>query len=101
MSVKEPRVVVTGLGMVSPGGLSASESWEAVLKGTNGVGPITLFDPAGQETTFAAEVKNFDPGRYMDRKEIRRSDRFVQFAMASSMEAVEHAKLSINGHNAE
>jgi 3-oxoacyl-[acyl-carrier-protein] synthase II len=101
MSVNVHRVVVTGLGMVSPVGLSASETWEAVLKGTNGVGPISLFDPAGQETTFAAEVKDFDPGRYMDRKEIRRNDRFVQFAMASSMEAVEHAKLSINGHNAE
>jgi 3-oxoacyl-[acyl-carrier-protein] synthase II len=99
--MREHRVVVTGLGMVSPVGLSASATWEAVLKGTNGIGPITLFDPTGHETTFAAEVKDFDPGHYMDRKEVRRNDRFVQFAMASSMEAVEHARLSINGHNAE
>jgi 3-oxoacyl-[acyl-carrier-protein] synthase II len=97
----EHRVVVTGLGMVSPVGLSTTETWESILKGTNGIGPITLFDPAGQETTFAAEVKNFDPGRYMDRKEVRRNDRFVHFAMASSHEAVEQAGLSINGHNAE
>jgi 3-oxoacyl-[acyl-carrier-protein] synthase II len=99
--VKEHRVVVTGLGAVSPIGLSASETWEAAVKGTNGIAPIALFDPNGHEVTFAGEVKNFDPARYMDRKEVRRNDRFVQFAMASSREAVEHARLSINGANAE
>ncbi|MGH2601644.1 MAG: beta-ketoacyl-ACP synthase II, partial [Dehalococcoidia bacterium] len=99
--MKEHRVVVTGLGVISPIGLSASETWEAAVKGTNGIAPITLFDPTGHEVTFAGEVKGFDPARYMDRKEVRRNDRFVQFAMASSREAVEHAKLAINGANAE
>jgi beta-ketoacyl-acyl-carrier-protein synthase II len=99
MTVSEHRVVVTGMGMVSPVGLSAPETWEAIVKGTNGIAPITLFDPDGQEVTFAAEVKGFDPARYMDRKEVRRNDRFVQFAVASSLEAVEHAGLHINGAN--
>jgi 3-oxoacyl-[acyl-carrier-protein] synthase II len=99
--VNEHRVVVTGMGMVSPVGLSTSETWEAIVKGTNGIGPITLFDPQGHETTFAAEVKGFDPGRYMDRKEIRRNDRFVHFALASAMEAVEHAGLQITNGIAE
>ena len=98
--MKEHRVVVTGMGMVSPVGLSAPETWEAIAKGTNGIGPITLFDPTGHETTIAGEVKDFDPGKYMDRKEVRRNDRFVQLAMASSLEAVEHAKLPIDGDNA-
>ena len=99
--MKDHRVVVTGLGMVCPVGLSAAETWEAIVKGTNGIGPISLFAVDGQEVTFAGEVKDFDPARYMDRKEVRRNDRFVQFAMASSLEAVEHAKLTIDGANAE
>ena len=99
--MSEHRVVVTGLGMVSPVGLSAPETWEAIVKGTNGIAPITLFEPVGQEVTFAAEVKGFDPARYMDRKEVRRNDRFVQLAMASSLEAVEHAGLQIDGTSAE
>jgi 3-oxoacyl-[acyl-carrier-protein] synthase II len=98
--VEKQRVVITGMGMVSPVGLSASETWEAVLKGTNGVGPITLFDPAGQDSTFAAEVKGFDPSLYMDRKEVRRTDRFVQFALAAAKEAVENARLAITDENA-
>lgn len=87
--------------MVSPVGLTAESTWEAVVKGTNGIAPISLFDPAGQEVTFAGEVKGFDPGLYMDRKEIRRNDRFVHFALASSREAVENAKLTITPENAE
>jgi len=92
---------VTGLGVVSPVGLSARETWEAVLKGTNGIGPITLFDPDGHETTFAGEVKGFEPSKYMDRKEVRRNDRFVHFALAAAREAVEHARLAITVENAE
>jgi 3-oxoacyl-[acyl-carrier-protein] synthase II len=94
------RVVVTGLGMVSPVGLTAPATWDAVLTGTNGVAPITLFDAANQETTFAAEVKGFDPAQYMDRKEVRRNDRFVHFALATAREAVEDAKLAITPENA-
>lgn len=91
---------MTGLGAISPVGHSAPETWEAVVKGTNGVGPITLFDPTGHEVTFAAEVKGFDPGRYMDRKEVRRNDRFVHFALAAAQEAVAHARLRICAENA-
>lgn len=99
--MKEQRVVVTGMGMVSPVGLDAPETWECIVKGTNGIAPITLFDASNQETTIAGEVKGFDPGRYMDRKEIRRNDRFVQLAMAAAKEAVESARLAITPENAE
>ena len=64
------RVVVTGIGVVSPVGLNAPATWEALVRGQSGIAPITLFDPAGQDVTFAAEVKDFEPGRYMDRKEV-------------------------------
>ena len=95
------RVVVTGLGAVSPVGLNAPATWEAVVKGTNGIAPITLFDPTGHEATFAGEVKGFDPSQHMDRKEVRRNDRFVHFALATAQEAVDHAQLKICADNAE
>lgn len=98
-AVMSTRVVVTGLGAVSPVGLDVSSTWEALVAGVSGVGPITLFDPAGQDTQFAAEVKGFDPTLVMDRKEARRSDRFVQFAVAASREAVENAGLIITAGN--
>jgi 3-oxoacyl-[acyl-carrier-protein] synthase II len=87
------RVVITGLGCVSPVGHSAEESWQAVLAGRSGVGPLTLFDSEGLPVRIAAEVKGFDPLRYMDRKEARKMDRFSQFAVAAAQEAVENAAL--------
>lgn len=93
------RVVVTGLGAVSPVGCTAGATWEALSAGVSGAGPITLFDPSGQEVTFAAEVKGFDPGVAMDRKEVRHTDRFVHFAVAASREALDHAGLTIDEHN--
>jgi 3-oxoacyl-[acyl-carrier-protein] synthase II len=93
------RVVVTGLGAVSPVGLDANSTWESLIAGMSGVGPITLFDPEGQDTTFAAEVKGFDPTVAMERKEARRSDRFVQFAVAASREALDSSGLVITTHN--
>lgn len=94
------RVVITGIGTVSPLGLDLPSTWKSLLEGRSGVDIITLFDPAPFETKFAAEVKGFDAGNYMDRKEARRADRFVQFALAASQEAMRHSNLKIDETNA-
>ena len=88
-----PRVVVTGLGLVTPVGLNVEESWSALLAGVSGAGPITQFDASEHPVRFACEVKDFDPEEYMDRKEARRADRFLQFAMATAVQAAEQADL--------
>jgi 3-oxoacyl-[acyl-carrier-protein] synthase II len=93
------RVVITGIGAVTPVGLDATATWEALIAGVSGVGPITLFDAAGYDVRIAAEVRQFDPAVAMDRKEARHTDRFVQFALAASKEAVEHARLMIDDAN--
>ena len=87
------RVVVTGLGMVSPLGLNASDSWGAVAAGTSGVDYITSFDAESFDTRFAAEVKGFNPENYLDRKDARRMDRFAQFAAVAALEACGQAGL--------
>ncbi len=89
----EARIVVTGIGLVSPIGLTADATWESLVAGRSGVGRITAFDPEGFETTIAAEVPDFDPTNYMDRKEARRADRFSQFAIAAAREALGQADL--------
>ncbi len=81
------RVVVTGMGMVSPLGLDTASTWQALLAGKSGVDYITLFNAESYDTRFAAEVKGFDPTAYMERKEARRMDRFAQLAVAASREA--------------
>lgn len=93
------RVVVTGIGAVSPVGLDSASTWEALAAGACGVSPISLFDAAAQEVTIAAEVKDFDPTVAMERKEVRRNDRFVQFAVVAAREAVSNASLNIGQHN--
>jgi 3-oxoacyl-[acyl-carrier-protein] synthase II len=85
------RVVVTGLGMVTPLGNDVPSSWAALLAGRSGVGPITSFDSSDLKTRIAAEVKDFDPARYMDRREARRMDRFLHFAVAAAQEALSDA----------
>ena len=95
------RVFVTGLGVVSPLGLDAGTTWEALASGQSGVETITAFDPEGYRTTIAAEVKDFDPTDFVDRKQARRLDRFVQFAVAAAIQAVDDAGASINNGNAE
>ena len=87
----ERRVVVTGLGLVTPVGLDVEDTWEALLEGRSGAGPITHFDASEHEVRFACEVSDFDPGEYLDRKEVKRTDRFVQFAMATADQAVGQA----------
>ncbi len=95
----ERRVVVTGMGAITPLGLSVSELWRGIVEARSGVGPITLFDAAGFDTRFAAEVKGFDPTQYMDRKEARRTDRFVQLAVAATQEAMRSSELQITDEN--
>src|SRR3989442_5080742 len=89
------RVVITGIGMITPLGSSVEKSWEGLLAGRSGIGQITRFDPTGLETTIAGEVGDFDPLEYMDRKEMRRADRFVQFAVAVATQALGDAQLQI------
>jgi 3-oxoacyl-[acyl-carrier-protein] synthase II len=89
------RVVVTGIGMITPLGASLQKSWDGLIAGKSGIGPITRFDATGLETTIAGEVRDFAPQDYMDRKEIRRADRFVQFAVAVATQALGDAKLEI------
>src|SRR3989441_13060422 len=89
------RVVVTGLGMITPLGSTVEKTWDGILAGKSGIGPITRFDATGLETTIAGEVRDFDPQDYMDRKEIRRSDRFVHFAVAAAGQALKSARLEI------
>ncbi len=95
----ERRVVITGMGAISPLGLTVSELWEGLIAGKSGVDYITLFDATSFDTKFAAEVKGFEPTKYVDRKEARRMDRFTQFALAATLQAVEQAKLKIDHKN--
>jgi 3-oxoacyl-[acyl-carrier-protein] synthase II len=93
----EPRrVVVTGLGALTPIGNTLSEYWEGLLAGRSGAAPITYFDPTLFKTQFACELKNFDPLDHMDRKEARKFDRFAQYAMVSVAEAIEDANLALD-----
>jgi 3-oxoacyl-[acyl-carrier-protein] synthase II len=90
------RVVVTGLGLVSPVGIGVEPSWQALVAGRSGIGPITLFDASTYPTRIAGEVKGFEPGDFMDRKEARRNDRFIQFALAAAEMAVQDAGLDMS-----
>ncbi len=95
------RVVITGLGMVSPLGTGVEKTWQALLQGKSGMARITKFDPTGFDTQFAAEVKDFSPEDFMDKKEIRRMDIFIQYAMAGASMAMEDAGLKVTPQNAE
>jgi len=93
------RVVVTGIGTVSPLGLDTATTWENLIAGKSGIDYITLCDPEPLETKFAGEVKGFEPTNYMSRKDARRMDRFAQLAVAASPEAVKQARLEIDDSN--
>lgn len=99
--MKRNRVVITGLGAVTPLGNSVATTWENVVAGKSGVGKLTRVDANQFPTVVAAELKDFDPGNFMDKKEARKMDRFTQYAVASSLMAVEDAKLEINEKNAD
>ena len=95
------RVVVTGVGVVSPVGLDRESTWNSLLEGRSGVDRISAFDAEGLETTIAAEVDGFDPEAYVGRKQARRMDRFAQLAAAATLEAAEHAGLGVEATNSE
>ena len=89
------RVVVTGLGAVTPLGNTPEETWQSMINGVSGAAPITLFDASNFKTQFACEVKNFNPADWMDRKEARKMDRYTQLAMASAVQGVKDSGLDL------
>lgn len=95
------RVVVTGVGLVSCVGINAQECWEALLAGKSGIDQITLFDTTGFDCRIAGEVKNFDPANWIEKKEIKKMARFMQFAVAAADEAVKNSGITITPENAE
>jgi len=95
------RVVITGLGAVSPVGLNVSDMWKALVSGQSGIDYISTFDTGLFKTKLGAEVKGFEASMYVGHKQAKRMDRFTQFAVAASLQAVEAARLTINDNNAE
>jgi len=93
------RVVVTGLGAITPLGNTLSETWEGLINGKSGAGPITLFDPSKFKTQFACEVKDFDPLQIMDRKEARKCDRYTLLAFKAADDAIADSGLDLEGEN--
>lgn len=93
------RVVVTGLGALTPIGNNISEYWDALVNGKSGAAPITYFDTEKFKTKFACEIKNFDPTNFIDRKDARKMDKFTQYAMVASDEAIADAKLNLDTIN--
>jgi 3-oxoacyl-[acyl-carrier-protein] synthase II len=98
--VAKRRVVVTGMGMLSPLGNTVDETWKSILKGESGIGPITHFDTEQFTTRFAGEVKDFDPKQYIPAKDVKKMDRFIQLGIAASKQAIEDANLTIDESNA-
>ena len=93
------RVVITGIGAVTPVGLDRETTWQALLAGRSGVGPLTAFDASGLSTRIAAQVTGFDPANVLEGKRLRRSARFTQFAVAAAREAVLDAALTVDASN--
>ena len=95
------RVVITGIGVVSPLGLDAASTWDALIAGTSGIGPITKFDTTGYPCRIAGEVRGFDPENYLERRDARRMDSFTHYAVAATREALSNADLAIDASNAD
>lgn len=89
------RVVVTGLGLVTPLGTGVEKTWKALCAGESGIGRITRFDPAGYDAQIAGEVKDFDPAQFIEKKEIKKMDTFIHYAVGASQLAVDDAKLTV------
>jgi 3-oxoacyl-[acyl-carrier-protein] synthase II len=99
---REPRrVAVTGVGLVSPLGVGTAENWNALLAGKSGIGPITRFDTAEYPSRIAGEVKGFNPLDYVDKKEVKKSDTFIHFALAAARFALQDSGLRIDEENAD
>ena len=95
------RVVVTGVGLLSSVGIGTEANWEALCAGQSGIGPITHFDATDFSARIAGEVKGFDPLQFFDRKDVKKMDVFIQFAVAASEFAVADARLEITPENAD
>ena len=95
------RVVVTGLGAVTPVGNTPKETWENLLNGVSGAAPITLFDATNFKTQFACEVKNLNIADYLDRKEARKMDRYTQLALVAAKQAVEDCDMGSGARGQE
>ena len=95
------RVAVTGVGLVSPLGIGNAENWDGLVAGRNGVGPITRFDASALACRIAGEVKGFDPSLYIERKEIKKMDTFIHYAMAAAHFAMEDSGLPVTDSNRE
>ena len=95
------RVVITGLGGVTPIGIGADEIWENAVAGRSGIGPITMFDVASQKCRIAGEVKAFDAARWMPAKHLKRMDDFARYAVAAAVMAVDDAGLPISQENSQ
>ena len=87
------RIVITGMGVITPVGNNVNDTWAALLEGKNGIGPITYFDVSKYETRIAGEIKNFDPNEVMEKKEVRRTPRFIQYGLKAAKEALEQSGL--------
>jgi 3-oxoacyl-[acyl-carrier-protein] synthase II len=98
---RKRRVVVTGMGVVSPLGIGLEKNWAALSRGQSGIGPVTRFDTTSSRTKIAGEVKDFEPTNFMEKKAARRTSRFIQFASAASRLALEDSKLLITTENAD
>ena len=94
-----PRVVITGLGVVTSLGINIEEFWQNLLAGRNGISRVTRFDPSDFSCQVGAEIRDFDPTEYLDAKEVRRNDRFTHYGVAASKIAVEDANLDLNRVN--
>lgn len=95
------RVVVTGMGLVIPTGIGVETAWKNICGGKSGIGPLTRFDANGFETRIAGEVKNFNPELYIDKKEIKKMDLFIHYAIGAAKEALDDAQLAITPENSE
>src|SRR5690554_3317812 len=94
--MSERRVVITGLGIISPVGTGKEKFWSNIMEGQSGIGPITKFDASQLSARIAGEVKDFQPENYIDKKEARRMDLFTQYAVAAAKMAVEDSKMDLN-----
>ena len=98
--VTRRRAVITGLGAITPLATGAEESWQKLCQGKSGVARITKFDTSGFNVQIAAELKDFHPEDFLDKKKIRRTDPFIQYALVAARLAIHDAGLTINGSNA-
>ena len=95
------RVVITGLGILSPVGNGLDQAWDNIINGRSGIGPITKFDASLLPSRFAGEIKNFNPADWMTAKEVRRMDSFIHYGIAATKMAIDDAGLIVNDENAE